>query len=256
MMPVLFIGHGSPMNAVEDNAFTRGWREIACRIPRPQAILCVSAHWYTAGTLVMDNANPKMIYDMYGFPRELYEVVYAAPGAPELARQTNGLLSGISVLDNTWGFDHGAWSVLRVMFPAADIPVFQVSVDRNATPQAHYDIGRRLAPLREQGVLILGSGNVVHNLGLVDFELEGGYRWAEEFDRYITNAIRSGDHQKAIEFRRAGESARRAVPILDHYAPLLTALGAAEGDGDVLVFNDRCVMGSVSMACYLLVPGE
>lgn len=251
-MPVLFIGHGSPMNAVEDNDFTRAWREIASRIPRPQAILCISAHWYTAGTRVMENFNPKMIYDMYGFPKELYEVVYAAPGAPELARQANSLLSGISRLDNSWGFDHGAWSVLRVMFPAADIPVFQLSVDRSAVPQAHYDIGRRLAPLREQGVLILGSGNVVHNLGLVDFDLEGGYRWAEEFDRYIADAIRAGDHKKTVEYRQAGESARKAVPILDHYAPLLTVLGAADRTENVFVFNEKCTLGSLSMTSYLI----
>ena len=239
------------MNAVEDNSFTRGWREIASRVPRPQAILSVSAHWYTAGTRVMDNDNPKMIYDMYGFPGELYEIVYAALGAPELARQADELLDGVSRLDGSWGFDHGTWAVLRVMFPAADVPVFQLSVDRNASPETHYEIGRRLVPLREQGVLILGSGNVVHNLGLVDFERKGGYRWAEEFDRYIADAIGAGDHRKAVEYRQAGESAQKAVPILDHYAPLLTALGAVGAGDTVQAFNGECMMGSVSMTSYL-----
>ncbi len=251
-MPVLFIGHGSPMNAIDDNKYTREWKDIALRIPRPSAILSVSAHWYTAGTRVMDNANPKMIYDMYGFPRELYEVVYPAHGAPELAKQANKLLGGISQLDHGWGFDHGTWSVLNVMYPAADIPVFQVSVDQNAIPETHYEIGRRIAPLREQGVLILGSGNVVHNLGLVEFGREGGYLWADEFDRVIAHAVRSGDHQKVVDYWQAGECARKSVPILDHYAPLLAVLGAAGQQEDIQVFNEECTLGSISMTSYLI----
>ncbi len=250
-MPVLFIGHGSPINAIEDNKYTREWKDIALRIPRPAAILSVSAHWFTIGTRVMDNAYPQMIYDIYGFPPELYEVVYPAPGAPELAKQANRLLGGISQMDRGWGFDHGTWSVLHVMFPAAEIPIFQVSVDQNASPETHYEIGKRLAPLRELDVLILGSGNVVHNLGLVDFERNGGYRWAEEFDRFIVDAIRSGDHSKVLEYLQAGESARKSVPTLDHFAPLLTALGASGKSRDIQVFNEDCTLGSISMTSYL-----
>lgn len=248
--PALFIGHGSPMNAIEDNEYTRGWKDVARRIPRPKAILAVSAHWYTAGTRVMDNASPRMIYDMYGFPKELYEIKYLAQGAPELARQTNDLLSGISRLDGGWGFDHGTWSVLKVMYTDADIPVYQLSVDRNAPPDTHYEIGRKIAPLRNQGVLILGSGNIVHNLGLVDFDREDGFRWAYEFDDYIRNAILKQEHDKAIEPSRAGECARLAVPTPDHYYPLLTVLGTAEGD-EASVYNNKCMMGSMSMTCYL-----
>jgi 4,5-DOPA dioxygenase extradiol len=250
-MPAVFIGHGSPMNAIEDNAFTRGWKEIAAAMPRPEAILSVSAHWYTPGTRVMNNAWPRMIYDMYGFPKELYEVIYPAPGAPELAKQTHALLDGMASLDDGWGFDHGTWSVLGVMFPMADIPVVQLSVDRNATPKTHYEIGQRIASLREQGILVLGSGNVVHNLSLVDFDREDGFDWAYEFDAYIHAAISGHKHANVIEYRRAGECAKPAFPSPDHYYPLLTVLGATGESDAASVFNEACVMGSLSMTCYL-----
>lgn len=250
-MPAVFIGHGSPMNAIEDNTFTRGWKEIAAAMPRPEAILSVSAHWYTPGTRVMDNEKPGMIYDMYGFPRELYEVVYPAPGAPELAKQTLALLAGTATLDGGWGFDHGTWSILSVMYPGAEIPVFQLSVDRNATPETHFEIGKRIASLREQGVLILGSGNVVHNLQLVDFDMEGGFDWAYEFDAYVKRAITGHDVAAVINHRRAGECARLAFPTPDHYYPLLAVLGATLESDTASVYNEACVMGSLSMTCYL-----
>lgn len=249
--PALFVGHGSPMNAIEDNGFTGGWRRIASLMPRPEAILCVSAHWYTHGTRIMDNPNPKMIYDMYGFPKELYEIVYPAPGSPEFAGKAKGLLGSAATPDSGWGFDHGAWSVLYVMFPNADIPVFQVSVDRRGTPESHYELGRKLAVLREEGVLILGSGNVVHNLAMVDFDREDGFDWAYEFDAYIRDAVMSRRHELAIGYGKAGECARLAFPTPDHFHPLLAVLGASNADDDISVFNEACAMGSLSMTCYL-----
>jgi 4,5-DOPA dioxygenase extradiol len=251
-MPTLFIGHGSPMNAVETNEFTRGWKEIAAQIPKPKAILSVSAHWYTDSTRIMDNTYPKMIYDMYGFPKELYEIVYPAPGAPALAQQTHSLLHGRAVLDSSWGFDHGTWSVLHVMYPKADIPVFQLSVDSKAKPEAHYKIGQQISSLREQGVLILGSGNVVHNLAKVNFDMEDGFGWANEFDGYINDAIVNHEHNKVIDYKRAGDCARMAFPTPDHFYPLLTVLGAADESSRVSAFNNQCVMGSMSMTSYLI----
>ncbi|HSN58557.1 MAG TPA: 4,5-DOPA dioxygenase extradiol, partial [Clostridiaceae bacterium] len=184
-MPALFVGHGSPMNAIEDNEYSRGWKEIAKKIPKPEAILSVSAHWYTDGTKVSDAANPKTIYDMYGFPDELYNVAYNAPGAPELAHAAKELISNHVQIDNSWGLDHGTWSVLHRMYPDSDIPVFQLSIDSRTSFGDHFRIGREIAALREKGVLILGSGNIVHNLALVKWGMAGGFPWAVEFDSYI-----------------------------------------------------------------------
>jgi 4,5-DOPA dioxygenase extradiol len=250
-MPVVFIGHGSPMNAIEDNEFTREWKKIASLIPKPEAILSVSAHWYTNGTLVMDNAHPRMIYDMYGFSSELYEIVYPAPGAPELARRTHDLLGGMASFDGGWGYDHGTWSVLHVMYPEARIPVFQLSVNRNAAPEIQYETGKKIASLRDDGVLILGSGNVVHNLRLVDFERQDGYNWAYEFDAYIRDAVVGKQFDIAMQYLQAGDCARMAFPSPDHFFPLLAVLGSAEENDQVSVFNDKCMMGSMSMTCYL-----
>lgn len=250
-MPVIFIGHGSPMNAIEDNEFSRSWKELGARLPKPKAILSVSAHWYTAGTFASDSAHPKTVYDMYGFPDALYEIVYNAPGAPELARRAMSLLGRPAALDRTWGLDHGTWSVLNRMYPAADVPVFQVSVDRNAPLRAHFEAGRLLKPLRDEGVLIMGSGNVVHNLERVNWGLEGGYPWAELFDGYIRERVLAGDFEKVVDPRGAGASAQLALPTPDHYAPLLWALGAADEADAVTAFNDKCAMGSISMTSYL-----
>lgn len=251
VMPVLFVGHGSPMNAIEDNEFTRGWKRLAEVIPKPKAVLCVSAHWYVSGLRVMGNARPCTIYDFYGFPRELNEIVYPAPGAPDLAHKTQALLGGAAMLDDGWGFDHGAWSVLRVMYPDAQIPVWQLSVDRNAPPEIQYETGKKLKALRDEGVLILGSGNVVHNLAQVDFDKPDGYGWATEFDNYIHDAIQEKQHDKVIHYLQAGECARKAFPTPDHYFPLLTVLGASQADDRVTVTNNQCAMGSLSMTCYL-----
>lgn len=252
-MPVLFVGHGSPMNALEENEFTKNWVKMAQLIPRPKAILSISAHWYTDGTRITDAANPRTVYDMYGFPKELYQIEYQAPGAPELAHQAKSLIQRETIIDNSWGLDHGTWSVLHQMYPAADIPVLQLSIDKNADAETHYKIGKELKVLREQGVLIFASGNVVHNLRMVDWNMDKGYSWAEEFDEYVKEKILHKEYEDVIHYARAGQSSQMAFPTPDHFYPLLYTLGAA-GDSDQLkVFNESCVMGSLSMTSYLFM---
>ncbi len=250
-MPVLFIGHGSPMNAIEDNEFTKMWTAIGERMPRPKAILSISAHWFTDGTRICDELHPKQIYDMYGFPRELYELKYPVKGAPEYANITKGLLSPEVPIDNSWGIDHGSWSVLCRMFPDADIPVYQLSIDRRADAGTHYRLGQELASLRDQGILILGSGNIVHNLAKVNWDLEGGYPWAEEFDAYIKDAVLTSNHAKVIHYEQVGKASELAFYTTEHYDPLLYVLGAAGMDNKVEVYNDACILGSLSMTSYL-----
>lgn len=250
-MPVLFIGHGSPMNALKDNQYTDNWITIARQIPRPEAILFISAHWYTHGSRITDEAHPRMVYDMYGFPEELYRIEYKAAGAPALAHEVKSLIQRDAAIDNSWGLDHGAWSVLHRMFPEADIPVFQLSVDMNADARTHFQIGKELGSLRDKGVLILGSGNVVHNLGRISWDMAGGQPWAEEFDNYIKAQIEAGDYKNVIDYQSAGESSRLAFPTPEHYFPLLYVLGASEAEDRLTIFNDSCIMGSMSMTCYL-----
>lgn len=250
-MPVLFVGHGSPMNAIEDNAYTRAWKEVAARIPKPEAILAISAHWFTAGSRIGDAEQPEMIYDMYGFPEELYRVNYNAPGAPELAHLTKDSISRNVKIDNTWGIDHGTWSVLNNMYPAADIPVCQLSIDRTAGAEKHFQIGQEISYLREKGVLILASGNIVHNLALINWSMDGGYPWANEFDKYIKEKITSRHYQEVINYQSAGDSAKWAFPTTEHYYPLLYALGASAATDKLTVFNDSRTLGSMSMTCYL-----
>jgi len=251
-MPALFVGHGSPMNAIEENEFTRTWKKIAEEIPKPEAILSISAHWFTDRTRILDEINPKMTYDMSGFPRELYKVNYKAPGAPELAHFTKNLISENVKVDNSWGYDHGTWSVLNVMYPKADIPVYQLSVDRNANADIHFEIGKEISALREKGVLILGSGNVVHNLSKVDFSMKGGYDWAIDFDNYIKGKIVNKEYEDVLDYRRAGKAAELAFYTPEHFYPLLYVLGASNEKDKITVFNDSCTMGSMSMTCYLL----
>ncbi len=250
-MPALFVGHGSPMNAIEDNEYSRGWKEIAKKFPRPEAILSVSAHWYTDGTKVSDAANPETVYDMYGFPDELYKVLYNAPGAPELAHAAKDLIRADVQIDNSWGLDHGTWSVLHRMYPEADIPVFQLSLDSRTSFGAHFDIGREIASLREKGVLILGSGNIVHNLALVKWGMEGGFPWAVEFDSYIKDKITSRQYEDVISYGNAGKSSEMAFFTPEHFYPLLYVLGASSPEDRLTIFNDSCTMGSVSMTSYL-----
>jgi 4,5-DOPA dioxygenase extradiol len=249
-MPVLFAGHGSPMNAIENNVFTRGWRDIAAKLPRPRAILAISAHWVTEGVHTSNSAQPRTVYDMYGFPRPLYEVKYPAPGSPELAERLLQLLPGAAI-DNTWGIDHGTWSVLVHMFPGADIPVVQLGLSERLDAAAHLKLGRALAPLRDEGVLIFGSGNVVHNLRLVDWDNEGGEPWADEFDAYIKQRVEARDFEAVADHRRAGASAAKAFPTPEHFWPLLYALGASDEADRLTVFNDARTLGSLSMTSYL-----
>ena len=251
-MPMIFVGHGSPMNAIEDNAYTRSWREMAERIPKPTSIVSISAHWYTKGTKIMNEKNPKTIYDMYGFPRELYEIVYNTPGSPETAEASKALISRETSYNNSWGIDHGTWSVLVHMYPESDIPVFQISIDAYAPPEAHYRIGRELRSLREQGVLILGSGNIVHNLRLADWDMDDvGFDWAYEFDGSIHDSIMKKDHEKILKYEELGSLAKLAVPITDHFYPLLYALGASDEGDSISVYNRSCVLGSVMMTAYI-----
>ena len=250
-MPALFIGHGSPMNALEDNTYSKTWAEIARYIPKPKAILALSAHWFTEGTRITDAEQPSMVYDMYGFPEALYLVKYPAKGAPELAERASQLAMREVRIDNTWGLDHGAWSVLVRMYPKADIPVFQMSIDADSDAEEHYALGRALSDLRDQGVLILGSGNVVHNLSVVDFGMKEGYPWAMEFDGYVKNKILNREYDDVIFYKSAGQSAKSAFYTPDHFYPLLYVLGASREDDNLEVFCDACTMGSLSMTSYL-----
>lgn len=252
-MPVVFIGHGSPMNAIEDNEFTRNWREIAKSIPTPKAILSLSAHWFTNGTKIMNDEAPKTIHDMYGFPKELYEIIYNCPGAIHISKISKDLITKETEYDNSWGIDHGTWSVLVHMYPNRDIPVFQISIDASAASSVHYQIGRELRSLREQGILLLGSGNVVHNLRILDFNehLDSGYDWAYEFDHLIKEHIQKKQHDKVINYHEFGRIAKLAVPTSDHYNPLLYILGSTYEDDTIHVYNDKCVFGSISMTSYL-----
>ncbi len=255
-MPLLFIGHGSPMNAIAENEFSAAWERLGQKLPKPKAILSVSAHWFTRGTLVSDAPKPRMIYDMYGFPEALYKVDYPAPGDPETARETVELLGGRASIDTSWGLDHGTWSVLKWLYPKADIPVFQLSVDANASPDEHFLLGQKIKALREQGVLIFASGNVVHNLGRVNWHMEGGYPWADAFDDYIHKNILKRKYENVMHYKNAGESAQSAFITLDHFAPLLYVLGAADENDRITTFNEKCVLGSLSMTSYLFTESN
>lgn len=251
-MPVLFIGHGSPMNAIEDNTFTRNWKEIGGKIPTPKAILAISAHWFVKGTRVLDDSQPKMTYDMYGFPEELYRIIYDSPGAPEVAHRVKSLIRRDVITDNSWGYDHGTWSVLHHLYPNRDIPVFQLSIDGTAPSEVHYTIGQQLKILREEGVLIFGTGNIVHNLRMVDWNMENtGFDWAYEFDNYVIDSLIDKNHENIIHYEKAGVSASLAVPTPDHYFPLLYVLGASNKSDTIHIYNNSCVLGSLSMTCCL-----
>lgn len=252
-MPVMFVGHGSPMNAIEDNNYTQNWASIASKIPKPKAILSISAHWYTQGSRVNDALHPKTVYDMYGFPDELYQVQYNASGSTEIAHLTKNLISRDIRIDNSWGIDHGTWSVLCRIYPEADIPLLQLSVDGNAGPEVHFQIGREIRALREKGVLIMGSGNVVHNLSEVNWNMGGGYPWADEFDQYIKNKILQKQYEDVIRYENAGRSSRLAFTTPDHFYPLLYILGASDSADQLSIFNDSCAMGSLSMTSYLFL---
>lgn len=249
-MPVLFVGHGSPMNAITDNIYKEAWIKLG-ELLKPKAILCISAHWYTEGTKVDPAEHPAQIYDMYGFPDELYRVKYPAKGAPDLAKQVQTLIGPDCQFNSDWGIDHGTWSVLNWMYPLADIPVVQLSVDGTREARYHFNIGEKLAPLREAGVLIIGSGNIVHNLRKIAWNLPGGYPWADEFDEIIRDAILQRRFERIIDYQKIGESALLSVPTPDHYFPLLYVLGASTTEDKPVIFNEGRELGSMSMTGYL-----
>lgn len=251
-MPVLFVGHGSPMNALEDNQFSRDWTALGTLLPTPAAILSISAHWLTHGTSVTGMQQPRTIHDFAGFPSDLYAMQYPAPGDPGLAESITDLVKGTAVtLDRGWGLDHGTWVVLRRMYPAANIPVLQLSIDLTQPASVHFALGQELAPLRRQGVLILGSGNIVHNLRLADPTADP-FAWAREFDGKIAASLMDPDSQVVVDYEQLGESARLSVPTSEHYLPLMYVIGARDLDDHVAFFSERIVYGSISMRCVLL----
>ena len=251
-MPVLFLGHGSPMNAIEENQFVSGFRQIAKTIETPTAILCISAHWFTNGTKVTAMEIPKTIHDFGGFPQELFDVQYPAKGSPSLAQETKELLLPTSVeLDQHWGLDHGAWSVIKHLYPEANIPVIQLSIDYTKPAQYHYELAQKLQVLRNKGILIIGSGNIVHNLRRVDFQNfdkeDYGLDWAIEARAKINQHLTSGDFQPLIDYDKQGTAFQLAIPTPEHYLPLLYSLGLKQKDEDLSLFNDKLVAGSLSM---------
>ena len=251
-MPVLFVGHGSPMNAIEDNEFSETWENLGKTLLRPKAILCISAHWETKGTFVTAVPKPQTIHDFGGFPKALFDVQYPAPGSPELANETKRTITKTVVgLDEKWGLDHGAWSVIKNMYPNADIPVIEMSLDYSQGPQYHYDLGKQLSALRNKGVLIIGSGNLVHNLRMVAWDKmndpEYGFDWAIQANNTFKQLIQSGKHKELINYSALGREVQLAVPTPDHYLPLLYTLALKEENESVSFFNDKAVMGSLAM---------
>lgn len=248
-MPIIFFGHGSPMNTLARNQYTEAWRGLGATVPEPKAILAISAHWVTRGTAVTAMARPRTIHDFGGFPQALFDVQYPAPGDPALAARVRELLAPMPVqLDQSWGLDHGTWSVLAHAFPDANIPVVQLSMDGTQPAGFHYELGRQLAPLRGEGVLIVGSGNVVHNLMLMQRgEGAAAYDWARRFNEQVRAALASGKHQALIEFERMGEDARLSVPTPEHYLPLLYIAGL-QAEGETMAFAvDGYEAGSLGM---------
>jgi len=256
-MPVLFVGHGNPMNAIEENEFVSGWRNIGKSIPTPNAILCISAHWVTRGTHVTAMEKPTTIHDFGGFPQELFEVQYPAPGSSELAKDIKNLVSKTVVgLDEKWGLDHGCWSVLKHIYPNADIPVVQLSLDYYQDAQYHYELAKELASLRKKGVLIVGSGNLVHNLRMIAWdkfnEPEYAYEWANEALDKMKKQILANDHQSLINYKMQGEAFKLAIPTSEHYLPLIYILALKEENEKVSFFNDKTVAGSLAMTSLLI----
>lgn len=252
LMPALFVGHGSPMYAIEENEFVQTWRNLGDSLPKPSAILAVSAHWETRGTQVTAMKQPQTIHDFGGFPQALYNVQYPAPGSPELANETiQTVKSTVVTPDERWGLDHGTWSVIRRIYPDTDIPVVQLSLDYNKTPRQHYELAKELSSLRKKGVLIVGSGNIVHNLRQVAWDKpddqEYGYDWAIEANELVKKLILTKDHKALINYKSLGKALQLATPTPDHFLPLLYTLALQQGDEQVSFFNDKAVMGSLTM---------
>lgn len=250
-MPALFIGHGSPMNGIRENEFSKAWADVVKTMDVPSAVLVVSAHWLTHGSHVTAMDFPKTIHDFGGFPQKLFEVEYPAPGSPELAKQIQNEIRTVEVeLDHEWGLDHGAWTVVRHMYPQADVPVLQLSIDYHKPAQYHYNLAQQLANLRKKGVLIIGSGNMVHNLRMVDWkhiDANFGFDWAEEMNAKFVEIIEKKEHRKLFDLSDLGEAGKLAVPTPDHYFPLMYSLGLQDFNDQIEVFNNHCVAGSLSM---------
>ncbi len=250
--PVLFIGHGSPMNGIEDNNFSQQWKKQVEHLPTPKAVLVISAHWLTRGTYITAMEQPKTIHDFGGFPQELFDVQYKAPGSPLVAEQTKNLITSTSVgLDHEWGLDHGTWTVVRHMYPNAYVPVLQLSIDYNQPAQYHYELAKQLKELRKMGVLIIGSGNMVHNLGKVAWnklnEPNYGYDWAIEAHELFKKLVQEKNHQSLIDYQKLGSSVALAIPTPDHYYPLIYTLGVSDEKDNIALFNDELVGGSLNM---------
>ena len=251
-MPVLFLGHGSPMNAIEENEFVMGFRNLAKTLPQPNAILCISAHWFTNGTKVTAMEMPRTIHDFGGFPQALFDVQYPAKGSPELALETKQLLQPLEVeLDEHWGLDHGAWSVIKHLYPDANVPVIQLSIDYTKSAQYHFELAQKLSDLRHKGILIVGSGNIIHNLRLVDFQNfekdDYGYDWAIEIREKVNNYLLDGNFQPLIDFETQSRAFQLAIPTPEHYLPLIYALGLKDKTEELSLFNDKLLGGSLSM---------
>ncbi|UKJ06314.1 4,5-DOPA dioxygenase extradiol [Solitalea lacus] len=253
IMPALFVGHGSPMNAIEENDYTKAWKLIGELVAVPKAILVVSAHWLTRGTYVTAMEKPRTIHDFGGFPRQLFEVEYPAPGSVEFATLTKQQVKLAQIeLDHEWGLDHGTWSVLVKMFPQADIPVFQLSIDFTKPISWHYELTKELNFLRSKGVLIIGSGNIVHNLRMVNFHEQGGYDWANEFDETVKELLIQNNHSKLINFESLGKSALLSIPTTEHYIPLIYTIGLMKDNENVSFPIEGMDLGSISMRSVLI----
>ena len=251
-MPVLFLGHGSPMNAIEENEFVAGFKTIGKNIAKPKAILVISAHWETKGTFVTAMEKPRTIHDFGGFPQALFDVQYPAPGSPHFANETkNSITKTIVELDDKWGLDHGTWSVVKHLYPKADVPVLQMSIDYTQNAQYHYDLAKELAALRTKGVLIIGSGNMVHNLGMIAWDKLNidsyGFDWAIEASEKMKKFILEGDHKSLINFKSQGKAFDLAIPSPEHYLPLIYTLALKEENEKITLFNDKAVAGSLTM---------
>ncbi len=257
VMPALFVGHGSPMNGIEDNLFSNRWKQLGRELPVPKAVLVVSAHWLTQGTYVTAVEKPQTIHDFGGFPQALFDAQYPAPGSPELAKSIAEHIQQPPIgLDHEWGLDHGTWTILKHIYPNAEVPVLQLSIDYNQPAQFHYALAQQLSELRKRGILIIGSGNMVHNLRMVDFarinEDNFGYDWAIELNELFKSRILAGDHAALMDYTKLHSAAKLAIPTPDHYYPLLYTLGLQQKQDSVSFFNDRAVAGSLTMTSVLL----
>ncbi len=251
-MPVLFVGHGNPMNALQENDFTRGWRQMVKGL-KPLAILCISAHWETRGTKITMTPKPKTIHDFGGFPQALFDIEYPAPGAPEIGKNIINQVHSTSVLeDHQWGLDHGTWTVVMKMFPEANVPVLQLSLNYNMSPKMHYELAKELAFLRQKGILIIGSGNIIHNLGLARWNSNTPYDWAIQFDEKVKQLIQEKNHQALIDFSKLGKMANLSIPTTEHYLPMLYILALQEKQDQVAFFNESIDMGSMAMRSFII----